>query len=201
MAKKKQQPNTFESYLTSKDVLIAYCSTLSEERCKKAYILLKDEFEIDRTKYIRLNSNCVQDDSGLLRIKKSQFDRILKEYGEYKLHWLIKYMYSYLDYLQSQIEIGDLRAKRQFNRYTKNSIYQYLKKGWLIDKYMQEARPPLTVISPNTTDFYSISNEKDAIKYIQQLPPELMDVSSPEVEFLSTKYPGVLAYIREELNG
>lgn len=199
MAKRKKDEfkDQFSSLLSNKDVLIAYCSTLSEDKCKRAYKLLNDEFNIDRSKTIRLNANCVQDDIGLLRMTTKQFNKALTSLGEYKLKWCISCIYEYLDYLKQQIELGNVRAKRQYKLYTTESIYPQLMTGWVQERYSKEARPPVNLNAGNL-DFYCIKTENDALEYIKNMPIELVE-DSPEIDFLTAKYPKVLQYIKGEI--
>ena len=65
--------------------------------------------------------------------------------------------------------------------------------GWVQDRYAKEAHPPVNISSG--IDFYCIHTEQDALEYVKSLPIELLE-DSPEIDFLTCKYPKVLEYIR-----
>lgn len=192
--KKDEFKEQFDTTLTNKEVLIAYCSTLSDDKCKRAYRLLRDEFNVDTSKVIRLNEFGVQDDRGLLRIKRKQLDKALTSLGEYKFKWCIGCIYGYLDYLKEQVELGNPKSKRQYRIYTTESIYPQLMSGWVQNRYAKEAHPPIGIDS-GYIDFYTIKTESDALEYVQNMPIELLE-DSPEIDFLTTKFPKVLEYIK-----
>jgi len=199
MVKKDTISITHHSVLSAQDVLIAYCSTLSEERAKRAYKMLREEFEVDRSKMVRLNKYGNVDDSGLIRMTTRQYNKMLKECGEYKFHWLVDCVYGYVEFVKGQADAGDARAKKQYKLYTTVSCYPKLMKGWVMDRYKRDATPPPESMRAGSIDFYSIDCERKALEYISSLPQDLLVDSSPEIEFLSTRYPKVLEYIQEEL--
>jgi hypothetical protein len=182
--------------LSNKDILIAYCSTLSDERARRAFKMLREEFEIDRTKTIRLNVKGNVDDSGLIRMTRRQYNKMVRECGEYKFHWLVECLHNYITHLKEQADLGDARAKRMFKLYTQSSCYPRLMKGWVMERYNRDATPPLENIG---IDFFSIDSGDKAIEYIKSMPLELI-ASSPELEFLATKYPKVVKYMEKVLD-
>ena len=187
MARRKSQIDI--SKLSDKEILIAFCNNLGDASCKKAYKLLMQEFNIDRSRLIRLNKNGVIDDGGLLRIKSKQYDKMLNECSEYKYKWLIGCLYEYVEYLKEKAELGDLQAKQKLKTYTNNSCYPNLMSGWVMDKYkMYGARnePP----REKRMSLDSVRTLDDAIKYINSIPQELL-MESPELEYLASKYPEI----------
>lgn len=201
MARRKKEDiqNIYSTVLSDKEILIAYCSTLSDKRCKKAYEILKSEFNVDRSKTIRLNRHGVQDDTGLLRLSTLEYEKILASMEEYKFHWLIACIYDYLDYLQKQMDEGDRKARAQFNAYTRSSIYAKLRRGWAVNKFNTEAQIPQSA-SRKVLSIDDIEYEYQALEYIQQIPRELLQDSS-DVEYLATKYPKVLQYVKDSIKG
>lgn len=194
--KKQEVVEEYNSLLSDKDILIAYCSTLSEAKCKKAYKLLKFEFNDDKGKMIRLNEHAVQDDTGLLRLHKRQLDKALQEFGKDMFEWLIARMYNYVLWLQEKGEQGDVSRKSKFKAFTRESIYPRLHDNWIIDEYLKQSGDNYKPI-----DFYSIKTEEQALQYVKELPAYLMDGCTTELEYLTAKYPKVLEYVRGLGNG
>lgn len=190
MKKPKQQK------LSNKELAIALVSTLSEDKCKKAYMLLMDEFKPDKTRYIRLNANGVVAIDGLIKIKPKQHEQMLTEYSEFKYHWLIKRLHSYLEYLKELADKGDINAKRKFKLYRDNSSYARLTKGWVMEEYLKEARPQ----DDKKPDFFSIENEAQALDYIMEIPFETLE-GSPELDYLVARFTKVREYVEEQMNG
>lgn len=191
--KKKEVADNYNSLLSDKDILLAYCSTLSEARCRRAYQLLKLEFNTDNTRMIKLNKHGVQDDRGLLRMHTKQFDKCLEEFGKDMFNWLIERMYRYVENLTTRAERGETRAKSKLKEYTLQSIYPHLHDNWILDEYYKALGEQEQA---NRIDFYSIKTEEDALKYVQDIPPEYLDGYTGELEHLTARYPKVLEYIR-----
>lgn len=184
---KKRKP---EDKLTSAQVLQNYIATLPESKCKEAYMVLRERFDIVRPKIIKLNAEGVRDGNGRVRLRQGELDKLMKTTSDYKFHWLIFKLHNYLDFLAEKAE-SEAPAKRKLREYEKISHYHKLTKGWVAQAYDKEATPPKYNREPNTLDFYSIKTEAQAKRYIEDLPPELR-INNPEIEWLVSVYPGLL---------
>lgn len=194
--KKQEVVEEYNSLLSDKDILIAYCSTLSEAKCKKAYKLLKFEFNEDKGKMIRLNEHAVQDDTGLLRIHRRQLEACLKEFGKEMFQWLIKKTYERVEWHRQQAELGRVASKASYKELTTKSINPYIHGVKIINEYYKQSGDNYKPI-----DFYSIKTEEQALQYVKELPAYLMDGCTTELEYLTAKYPKVLEYVRGLGNG
>lgn len=178
-----------------KDILIAYCQGLPVSKCKKAYMLLREEFSPDKSRYIRFNELAQRDDSGLVRLKKAQLTRLGKTNSEFAIQWKIGRLHKYIDYLKSHsTESSDMRAK--WRRYRDGDHYQVLARGWVHEAFLKENPQP--VKPAGWIDFYKISTAEEAIAYIEQEGLEQL-TDSPELEFLTNRYHSVASYIIERL--
>ena len=185
MAKKKQSVE-----LNPSEVLSNYISTLSESKCKEAYQLLRERFDIVRPRIVRLNAEGQQDKNGRVRLRTGELEKLVQTTSEYKFHWLINKLHTYLDKLAEKAE-SEAPYKRKLKEYDKISHYYKLTKGWVAQAYLNEANPPKYLREPDVPDFYSIQNETQAKKYIDSLPPELR-INNPEIEWLVGQYPSLM---------
>ena len=171
--------------MDNRSILQAYIQTLSDKKCKEAYQILRERYDITRPKIIRLNAEAKPDGSGKVRLREKELERLLKTCGEYKFRWLVAKLHSYLDSLEERGEC-EAECKRRLKKYGTISHYHKLSKGWVAEAYAKEVVP--TRRDKEFVDFYSISNEEEAFIYVNQLPPSLR-INSPEVEYLMTRYP------------
>lgn len=193
MAIKKDKP---ASLLTGgdKDILIAYCQGLPESKCRKAYMILRDEFSPDKSKYIRFNELGKRDDSGLVKLKKAQLTRLVKRDGEFAVEWKIKRLHTYISYLQAHAK-DDATTRKKWRKYRDEAHYQVLANGWVHGEYLKEAPAPPT---PTKMDFYSITTPQEAIMFIEQEGLENLS-DSPELEFLTNRFHQVVEYLEESI--
>lgn len=192
MARKRTVTEQME-LLSDKEILIAFCSGLTDGKSRKAYLLLKQEFDVDRSKGVWLNGYGHMADCGLVRMTSKQYHRLLAECSEYKIKWMVGRLHEYLDYIQEQAKNGCAKSKRQFKLYRDSSCYPKLTgNGWVHQEYLKYGSPPPD--EPKGIDFFSISNEKMAMEYIESLPLQ-MGMDSPELEFLASRYSSVREYL------
>lgn len=175
----------YEPKLTAKETLQAFVSTLSEKNCKEAYRLLRERYDKSKVRMLTLNREGIPDINGLVRLRPKEMETLLATEGEYKFHWKVAKLYDWLAELSERAKI-EAPAKRMWKQYTKISHFYRIQKGWVNDAYNREATPPPSEM--NNIDFYSISSEEEALRYINLLP-EAIRVGSPEVEFLVLRYP------------
>lgn len=176
----------FEPKLSDKEILQAFVSTLSEKNCKEAYRLLRERYDKSKVRMLCLNRDGVVDQAnGLVRLRPKEFETLLATMGEYQFHWKIAKLYDWLYQLQDRAKI-EAPAKKMWKQYSKISHMYRLQKGWVDEAYKREANPPPEC--REEIDFYSISSEEEALRYLQTLP-ERLRIGSPEVEFLLLRYP------------
>lgn len=193
MATKKEIPTTLFTG-TDKDILIAYCQALPDSKCRKAYMMLRDEFSPDKSKYIRFNELGKRDDSGLVKLKKAQLTRLIKRDGEFAVDWKIKRLHKYISYLQAHAN-EDATTRKRWRKYRDEAHYQVLANGWVHGEYLKEApTPPVS----SKIDFYSITNPQEAIAFIEQEGLENLS-DSPELEFLTNRFHKVVEYLSDKM--
>lgn len=175
---------------TDKEILIAYCSTLSEKQAKIAYQLLTERFEIHRKKYLLFNREGQEAKApeGKIRLRPYQLERILNSYGEQGLHILIEILYDYIDYLENNWECV-ANGKRKLRDLQTISHYNILTKGWVAEKF-HRLYPNYSIYEEqedDMIDFFKIENKSQAIKFIQQTPIELR-YDNDDIVYLYNKY-------------
>lgn len=178
--------------LSTKELLIGYVSTLSDDKCKRAYKLLTAEFDIDTSKFIRYNENMEQDLDGLVRLKKSQMTRLMKTQGEFKLKWMVKVLHNWIYELKARSLNGDIEARKKFRNYD-TSCYDKLMRGWLQEKFARECKE-VPSFKP-AKEFYELTTEAEALQYAKDIPLDFA-IDSPELTFLASKFNSVNKYIR-----
>ena len=182
MGKKKEKVT-----LSPLEILTSYVSTLPESKCKEAYMILRERFDIVRPKIVKLNASGEEDRNGRVRLRAGELEKLLTTTSNFKFHWLINKLHSYLDNLAERAE-SEAPCKRRLREYEKISHYYKLTKGWVAQAYLTEATPPKYNREPNVIDFYSIENEAQAKAYLKSIPAELR-INNPEVEWLVSIYP------------
>ena len=175
----------YEEKLTAKEILQAFVSTLSDKNCKEAYRLLRERYDKSKVRMLTLNREGVPVVDGLVRLRPKEMETLLATEGEYKFHWKVAKLYDWLAELSERAKI-EVPAKRMWKQYTKISHFYRIQKGWVDEAYQREATPPPQAY--DTVDFYNITSEEEALRYLQLLPPHLR-IGSPEVEFLTLRYP------------
>ena len=179
---------------SNKEILQGYVQSLSDSQCKRAYLLLREEFTPDRSKYIRFNGLGERDDSGLVRLKKAQCTRLLNNFGEFAARWKIKTLHNYIDYLQAhKDESPQMRTK--WRRYRDCDHYAILARGWVHDKFLEENPQP---VLPKRIDIFSVKTAAEARLFIEQEGLENLS-DSPELEYLVNRYPSIREKVLKEI--
>ena len=175
--------------LTSKETLIAYCSTLSEKNCKIGFQLLQERFETHRKKHLLFNRAGVEANSpdGKVRLTPNQYKMILEEYGELGFHRMVELLYDYIVHLEERAEC-ELVARQRLKEYSKISHYYKMTKGWVAKRY-EEENPTRggSVLQEDTLNFEDVTNKAQAITFIKSIPSHLR-FDNQEITFLMFEY-------------
>lgn len=185
MSKDKDKP---KEKLKPQEVLIAYCSTLSDKKAKEAYQILLERFEVHRARVLTFHRNGQEcpPPNGKIRLTPSQYETILSTYGEQGFHELCEILYDYIVYLEERAE-SEVIARRRLKEYQKISHYYKLTKGWVAQRY-EEAHPNTIVNLENKPlNFFDISTKAQAIEYIKSIPNELR-LDNKEIAYLIMEY-------------
>lgn len=179
---------------TNKEILQAYIQTLTNLQCKKAYMMLREEFSPDRSKYIRYNRLGELDETGLVKLKKAQATRLFNNFGEFAVKWKIKTLHDYIEYLEAhKDESSQMRAK--WRRYRDGDHYAVMARGWVHDKFLQENPQPTL---PKRIDIFDVKSAADANLFIEQEGLENLS-DSPELEYIINKFPSIRDRVLKEI--
>lgn len=178
--------------LQPKEILIAYVSTLSEKKCKEAYQVLQERFEIHRKKSLLFNRQGIEAlaPDGKIRLTPNQFQLVLETYGERGFHRLCEILYDYIVNLEERAPF-EVVAKRRLKEYSKISHYHKLTKGWVAQRYEEEN--PIINSKPPTMDenkplyFEDVTSKDKAIRYINSIPKHLR-FDDVDVQYLMNMY-------------
>lgn len=176
--------------MTDKEVLIAYVSTLPEKKCREAYQILSERFEIHKRKYLLFNRQGVEAKApdGKIRLRPFHYERILRAFGEEGFHRLVELLYDYIVYLEENTDCVYM-GRRKLKELQTVCHYNILTKGWVADKYFKE-NPNLSIKDDeqnDIVDFFDIDSKFMAIRFIEQTPPELR-FDNDDIAYLMTKY-------------
>ena len=175
--------------LTDREVLTSYIITLSDNKCKEAYQILREHFDIKRPRMVKLNAEGVADPNGRVRLRQGELKKLRDKCGEYKFLWLVNTLHNYITDLEARAAC-DSNLRRRLKEYQRISHYYKMTKGWVAQKYVIEGAPGAPK-EPKGLDFYSISSLEDARKYVASLPRYLR-IDNPEIEYLVSKYPELI---------
>lgn len=176
---------------SDREIVIAYISTLPDSKMKEVYQILTERYEIHRRKFMLFNREGIEAKApeGKVRLRPYQYERLLQAYGEQGFHRLIEIFWDYLDYLEKNWEcVKD--GKRKLKDLSLISHYHILGKGWVAERFERENPQGSYILEEGEEppiDFFEIENRSQAIKYIQQTPPELR-YDNQEVIYLVDKY-------------
>ena len=182
--------------MTNKEILIAFCNTLSESEARKAYMMLADYYCIKRSVCKKFNSEGKEDPNGLVRLRKSDYKRLIDIYGEDWTLAAIKVLHSYIEYLEQNKEEPKYKAKlRQLKT---KSHYPIFKQDWIAERVKKMNINSKATRNPYKDDysFYHIESIDQARDYIKPIPSALR-VNNFEVEYLTSQYPDLLVEIQE----
>lgn len=175
--------------VTSREALIAYCSTLSEKNCKLAIQILQERFDIHRAKHLLFNRAGVESPTpeGKVRLTPNQHKMVLEEYGELGFHRLVELLYDYIVHLEERAPF-ELVARQRLKEYSKISHYYKMTKGWVAKRYEEEH--PTIGSCPTQEDvlnFEDVQTKGQAIKFIKSIPRHLR-FDNQEVTYLMFEY-------------
>lgn len=174
--------------LTAQETLIAYCSTLSEKKCKEAYQILLERFEVHRARCLTFNREGKEDKppEGKVRLTPNQFQLVLDEYGEQGFHRLCELMYDYICNLEERAPF-EVIAVRKLKNYRTISHYYKLTKGWVAEKFSKEQPEVVTSFNKEPLQFHEVSTKAQALEYIKSIPRYLR-FNNQEIIFLINQY-------------
>lgn len=175
--------------LTDREILEAYITTLPERNIKEAYQILRERFDIKRPRIIKLNVNGEVSPVGRVRLRQGELDKLIKNCGEYKFHWLVSTLHKYLDDLAERAEC-DATLRRRLRQYERTSHYYKLTKGWVAQSYVINGAPNAPKHKEGLS-FYEIETRSQAEEYINSIPKWLR-MDNPEIEYLVAKYPDLI---------
>lgn len=175
---------------TDREILISYITTLPDKYMKEIYQILTERYNLHKTKYLILNREGVvaKAPEGKVRLRPYQMERLIKGYGELGFHRLVEIMYDYIQYLEENTECVP-RGKSKLRDLSVISHYNIMSKGWVAEKFIRENPQYSYIEEPEVKyiDFFDIENKSQAIKFIQQTPPELR-YDNQEIIYLVDKY-------------
>lgn len=174
--------------LTSKEILLAYINTLSETRCKQAYVILQEEFNHRRIKYLKFNKDGIEDKQGTVRLRKQDYTKIVTEYGQEYFLKACEKMANYIKYLEDNQESNPKYSRTLRDLRTRNH-YKDIVQGWI--RRDLERDYPRLLKQKDTIDFFEIDSVDKAKIYINNIPEELR-YNNYEIEYLVNKYPQLL---------
>lgn len=178
------------SKLTNKEVLIAYVSTLPDNKCKEAYQILTERYDIHKRKYLLFNRQGVEAKApdGKIRLRPFHYERILRMYGEDGFHRLVELLYDYIVYLEENTDCV-FNGRKKLRDLQTICHYNILTKGWVAQEYFKE-NPNVSIRDDeqnDIVDFFDIDTKFMAIRFIKQTPPELR-FDNDDIAYLITKY-------------
>lgn len=179
---------------TNKEILLAFCNTLSEANSIKAYKLLTEEFEIRRPVVLKFNRDGVEDKKeGKVRLRRQDVGKITELLGEKYLLLAIQIMYDYIVYLEQQAPYDATRRRKLRDLKTRNH-YIDLTRGWVAEKIEKNYPAINRSLDIETLSLEDVKTLEQARTFVKQLPSYLR-INNPEVDLLVMKYPELLEEI------
>lgn len=176
---------------TNKEILLAFCNTLSEANSLKAYKLLTEEFEIRRPVVLKFNRDGVEDKKeGKVRLRRQDIAKITELLGEKYLLLAIQIMYDYISYLEQQAPYDASKRRKLRDLKTRNH-YIDLTRGWVAEKIEKDYPAINRSLDTETLTLESVKTLEQARIYLKTIPSYLR-INNPEVIFLTNKYPELL---------
>lgn len=173
---------------SDRETLTAYISTLSNKKCKEAYQILLERFEIHRARCLTFNREGkeAKPPEGKIRLTPNQFTSIIETYGELGFHELCEILYDYIIHLEERAPAETI-ARRRLKEYQKISHYYKLTKGWVAQRY-SERHPEVAITNEKEPlRFEQIQTKSQAIEYIKSIPTHLR-FNDPEITYLMMNY-------------
>jgi hypothetical protein len=179
---------------TNKEILLAFCNTLSEANSIKAYKLLTEEFEIRRPVVLKFNRDGVEDKKeGKVRLRRQDVGKITELLGEKYLLLAIQIMYDYISYLEQQAPYDATKRRKLRDLKTRNH-YIDLTRGWVAEKIEKNYPAINRSLDIETLSLEDVKTLEQARTFVKQLPSYLR-INNPEVDLLVMKYPELLEEI------
>lgn len=179
---------------TNKEILLAFCNTLSEANSIKAYKLLTEEFEIRRPVVLKFNRDGVEDKKeGKVRLRRQDVGKITELLGEKYLLLAIQIMYDYISYLEQQAPYDATKRRKLRDLKTRNH-YIDLTRGWVAEKIEKNYPAINRSLDVETLSLEDVKTLEQARTFVKQLPSYLR-INNPEVDLLVMKYPELLEEI------
>lgn len=179
---------------TNKEILLAFCNTLSEANSIKAYKLLTEEFEIRRPVVLKFNRDGVEDKKeGKVRLRRQDVGKITELLGEKYLLLAIQIMYDYISYLEQQAPYDATKRRKLRDLKTRNH-YIDLTRGWVAEKIEKNYPAINRTLDIETLSLEDVKTLEQARTFVKQLPSYLR-INNPEVDLLVIKYPELLEEI------
>ena len=179
---------------TNKEILLAFCNTLSEANSIKAYKLLTEEFEIRRPVVLKFNRDGVEDKKeGKVRLRRQDVAKITETLGEKYLLLAIQIMYDYISYLEQQAPYDATKRRKLRDLKTRNH-YIDLTRGWVAEKIEKNYPAINRNLDIETLSLEDVKTLEQARTFVKQLPSYLR-INNPEVDLLVMKYPELLEEI------
>lgn len=179
---------------SNKEILLAFCNTLSEANSIKAYKLLTEEFEIRRPVVLKFNRDGVEDKKeGKVRLRRQDVGKITELLGEKYLLLAIQIMYDYISYLEQQAPYDATKRRKLRDLKTRNH-YIDLTRGWVAEKIEKNYPAINRSLDIETLSLEDVKTLEQARTFVKQLPSYLR-INNPEVDLLVMKYPELLEEI------
>ena len=167
--------------MRSKEILLAYINTLSDDDCAEIYFILADKIKPDREIEYRMydeNLNVVMEDELLdkkvVTLARQQFRRLLNMWGSDKFKSCVKI------YLDTGSKNNTLYGWNDYRQLT----------GWVEREYNKQNRYGTISCkgySENTLPFPDITTKREAIEYIKKISMEERE-DNPYVFYLRNRY-------------
>lgn len=175
--------------MTNKEVLIAFCNTLSDNEAKKAYDMLAEYYNIKRSVFKKYNEDGIEDSNGKVRLRKADYQRLIDMFGQPYVVSAIRELANYINYLEQNKE-GNASYKSKLRKLATSSHYPLLKSEWIAQRVRKQKIKSEGYSNPykETYEFYKISNQEEALTYLKSIPRAFWN-NNKEVEYLLTQYP------------
>lgn len=179
---------------TNKEILLAFCNTLSEANSIKAYKLLTEEFEIRRPVVLKFNRDGVEDKKdGKVRLRRQDVTKITELLGEKYLLVAIQIMFDYISWLEEKAPY-EANARRKLRDLKTRNHYIDLTRGWVAEKIEKNYPAINRNLDIETLSLEDVKTLEQARTFVKQLPSYLR-INNPEVDLLVMRYPELLEEI------
>lgn len=179
---------------TNKEILLAFCNTLSEANSIKAYKLLTEEFEIRRPVVLKFNRDGVEDKTnGKVRLRRQDVTKITELLGEKYLLVAIQIMFDYISWLEEKAPY-EAGARRKLRDLKTRNHYIDLTRGWVAEKIEKNYPAINRSLDVETLSLEDVKTLEQARTFVKQLPSYLR-INNPEVDLLVMRYPELLEEI------